>query len=33
MTIEEMAKKEIEKNRRLAEFNKEIARSIWKDLK
>lgn len=33
MTIEEIAKQEIEKNRRLAEFNKEVARSIWKDLK
>lgn len=33
MTIEEMVKQEIEKNRRLVEFNKEIAQSIWKDLK
>ena len=28
----EQVKKEMEKNRKMAEFNKEVARSIWKDL-
>lgn len=29
MTIEELAQKEIERNRALAEFNREIVREIW----
>lgn len=33
MTIEEMVQAEIEKNRKYVEFNREIARSIWGDLK
>ena len=33
MTVEEIVKKEIEKNRKLAEFNRAIAKSIWGNLK
>lgn len=29
MTIEEMAKQEIERNRAFVEFNRAIAREIW----
>lgn len=32
MTMEELAKQEMEKNRAYAEFNKIIAKQIWGDL-
>lgn len=32
-TEEELFKQEIEKNKKLAEFNRAIARAIWGDLK